>query len=220
MGHDAGHLIFWKPLASTLDDPAGLLKSLEASRLPTVLDDVDQEAVFAALKQTYRSFKPTQPVELDFPKQETAITIAWSAKHFTFFFEGDAFKQMDRVSLLMSKLGLACFDALADKQFTADAPPRFIGSPEEEARWRIYEKVSMERRNALLAEMGFPVDPKTNVSPGMRDLLRTDPEKFRKINNEYMKRVIAATTGPEVLAEVNRRMALRAARRAKSTPKE
>lgn len=218
MGHDAGHLIFWKPVANTLDDPAGLLRSLEASPLPAVLDDIDQKAVFAALKQTYRSFKPPQPVELDFPKQETAITITWSAKHFAFFFEGDAFKQMDRVSLLMSNLGLACYDVLADRQFTSDAPPRFIGSPDEEARWKMYEKVGMERRNALLAEMGFPVDPKTDLSPGMRELLRTDPEKFRKINNEFMKRVTAVTTGPEVWAEVDRRMALRTARQAKKSP--
>jgi hypothetical protein len=217
MGHDAGHLIFWKPLARTLDDPAGLLRSLEASSLPAVLDDIDQKAVFAALKKTYRSFRPPQPVELDFPKQETAVTITWSGKHFAFFFEGDAFKQMDRVSMLMSKLGLACYDALADKQFTTNAPARFIGSPDEEARWKMYEKVAMERSNALLAEMGFPVDPKTNLSPGLRELFRTDPERARTINNDFMKRVGSVTTGADVWAEVDRRMALRAARQAKKS---
>ena len=154
MGHDAGHLIFWKPRAD-LGDAASVLRSVEASGLAAVLDDIDVDTVLSTLKKTYRSFKPPQPVELDFPKQETAITISWSTRHFSFFFEGDAFKQMDRVSLLMSTLGLACYDVLATKQFTPEAPPRFIGSPEEEARWKMYEKVAMERRNALSAEMGF-----------------------------------------------------------------
>jgi hypothetical protein len=141
MGHDAGHLVFWKPKVAKVSDPAGVLKALEAGELPAALTEIDVPRVLTELRRIYRTFKARSPAEIDLPKPETAITISWSARHFSFFFEGDAFKQMDKVSLVMSRLGLSTYDVLAAKIYATDAPPRFVGTAEEEARFKIYWRI-------------------------------------------------------------------------------
>jgi hypothetical protein len=153
MSHDAGQFFFWRPVTQPLANPAALANALHAGQAPPELHDLDLPAILAAIKKAYRSFNPDDPF-IDIPRQQTAITFGWSTKHISAFFEGDAFRQMDKVSLLMSSLGLACYDILSSQSHTVDALPRFLADPLMDAFNRILVRIKDDFYNNFFASLG------------------------------------------------------------------
>ncbi len=157
MSHDAGQFYFRRPASHFLPDPAAIVAALAVGQVPPELHDLDLPGILAAIKKAYRAFNAGNPF-IDIPRQQTAITFNWSVKHVAAFFEGDAFRQMDKVALLMSSLGLACYDALASKTYTADAPPRFTADPLTEAYDRILLRIQEDFSNKFLTSRGYPAE--------------------------------------------------------------
>lgn len=97
--------------------------------------------ILAALRQQYPSFDPqAEFVEIDIPEVKNAIEPRWSRKHFHFTFYRDAFKQMDRVTELMTRLGLACYAGTKTLYSVEQPPPSFAGTPEEQTFYNALDK--------------------------------------------------------------------------------
>lgn len=135
MGMETGWLSFWRVKAGKKAKPEATYEALQDGKEPSALDDLPVDHVLAALKQQYPSFDPSAEfIEIDIPEEETAIEPQWNKKHFHFTFYGDAFKQMDRVTEVMTGLGLACYDAGTKTMYSVEKPPpSFQGTPEEQA---------------------------------------------------------------------------------------
>jgi hypothetical protein len=214
MSHDAGQLLFWRPTTQPLANPAALVAALDAGHAPTELHDLDIPAILAALKKTYPSFNPDDPF-IDVPPQQTAITFKWSPKHVAAFFEGDPFRQMDKLSLLMSSLGLACYDAFTSQAFTADAPPRFVADPLTEAYDRILSRIQVDFSNNFLASRGYPVDKKLGFSPALRRIARVNSLKSMELTSQMQDAWKAYRNSFEYAEELHKRWTSYKARHAK-----
>src|SRR4051794_33317118 len=68
------------------------------------------------------------------PKRKPRSCRKWDKKHFRFTFYGNGERQMDRVVELMTRFGLACYDAATRKMYSVGAPPpSFQGTPEDQS---------------------------------------------------------------------------------------
>src|SRR5687768_8032634 len=104
MGMETGWLSFWRVQVGTKTKPEATYDALQDGKEPGALDDLPVDDILAALTEQYPCFDPkAEFAEIDIPEEETAIEPRWSKKHFHFTFYGDAFKQMDRVTELMTR---------------------------------------------------------------------------------------------------------------------
>jgi len=147
MAIEAGCLWFWRPKRNQAVKPEELCGLLSDHQRPTELHDLPVDDILSALKRQYPALEwnmEARAGEVDIPEEQTAIEPRWSAKHFFFTFYGDARKQMHRVVQLMTKFGLACYDAGERKMHTVRKPPRFVGTVRQEALTAMWDKVMME----------------------------------------------------------------------------
>jgi hypothetical protein len=144
---EAGWLWFWHLKPRKKSDPEALSEQLADGKVPAELQELPVDEILAALQEQYPSLlldRDARAGEVDMPEEQTAIEPCWSSKHFVFTFYGDAWKQMDRVVELMTRFGLACYDSGERKMYTVQKPPRFTGTPDQEAIQAEWEKVMRE----------------------------------------------------------------------------
>lgn len=157
---ETGWLSFWRVKAGKKPKPEATYDALQDGKEPAALDDLPVDDILAALKQQYPSFDPNAEfVEVDIPEEETAIEPRWNKKHFHFTFYGDAFKQMDRVTELMTRLGLACYDAGTKTMYSVEQPPpSFEGTPEEQTFYNALDKTLSDAAANARASTTNPQD--------------------------------------------------------------
>lgn len=138
MGMETAWLSFWRVKPGKKAKPQATYDALQDGKEPATLDDLPVDDILAAIKKQYPRFDPkAEFAEIDIPKEQTTIEPRWNKKHFHFTFFGDAFKQMDRVTKLMTRLGLACYDAGTKTMYSVEQPPpSFQGAPDDQ----IYDK--------------------------------------------------------------------------------
>lgn len=143
---ETGWLSFWRVKAGKKAKPQATYDALQEGKEPAALEDLPVDDILAAIKRQYPSFDPkAEFVEIDIPVEEAAIEPRWSKKHFHFTFFGDAFKQMDRVTELMTRLGLACYDAGTKTMYSIQKPPpSFEGTPDEQMFHDAFDKTFSE----------------------------------------------------------------------------
>lgn len=147
MAVEAGRLWFWRLKPRKKADPETLCEQLADNTAPPDLEAIPVKEILAALKKLYPSCsldRAKQVGEADFPDEEAAFEPRWSSSHFVFTFYGNAWKHMDRVVELMTRLGLPCYVAGERRMYTLKNPPRFTGTADEEAIQSEWEKVMME----------------------------------------------------------------------------
>lgn len=144
---EAGWLWFWRLKPGKTADPARVCEQLVDDNAPAELETLPAEEVLAALQAHYPTLeldRDTRAGDVDLPDEQTAFELRWSNRHFAFTFYGDAWKQMDCVVDLMTKLSLPCYDFGERKMYTTKRPPRFTGTRDEEAIVKEWERVMME----------------------------------------------------------------------------
>lgn len=157
---ETGWLSFWRVKAGKKAKPDATYDALQEGKDPAALEDLPVDDILAALKQQYLSFDPNAEfVEIDIPDEETAIEPRWSKKHFHYTFYGDAFRQMDRVTKLMTRLGLACYDAGTKTMYSVEAPPpSFEGTPEDQTFFNALDKTLSKAAADARASTSNPQD--------------------------------------------------------------
>ncbi len=157
---ETGWLSFWRVKAGEKAKQEATYDALQDGKEPSALDDLPVDEILAAIKQQYPSFDPkAEFVEIDIPEEETAIEPRWNKKHFHFTFYGDAFKQMDRVTELMTRHGLACYDAGTKTMYSVDEPPpSFEGTPEEQIFHEAFDTILSEAAAKARATAANPME--------------------------------------------------------------
>ena len=153
MPSEAGWLWFWRLRPGMSVDPENLCERLEDDEEPPELVDLPVEEILAALSAQYPSLDLDRERgfgEVKLPEEDTTIEPRWGKSHFCFAFYGDAWQQMDRVVELMTRFGLPCYEAYHEqKMYTVEDPPRFAGTPEEEALERDVDEILKEEASKL-----------------------------------------------------------------------
>jgi hypothetical protein len=166
---ETGWLAFWRVKAGQKVDPPATYDALQEGKQPAALEDVPVDDILAEIKRRYPTFDPENEVEVDIPEEEAAFVPHWDEKHFRFTFYGDPERQMDRVVELMTRFGLACYNAGTRTMYSeTEPPPSFQGTPEEQ-----------QRSTALDAAMNDAVRQAHAAS--------SDPKERLKMVTEMMK---------------------------------
>jgi hypothetical protein len=187
MAVEAGWLWFWRQKRGKKIAAESICRALSEDERVTDLEDLPVEEILTALKKQYPKIKfdrKNRAGEVDIPDEQTAIEPRWSGKHFVFTFYGDAWKQMERVVELMTKFKLPCYDSGERKVYTLSKPPRFTGTPDEEALNAEWENVMLEEAAKIEALASDPREmlkrKKAFVDSGGME--RAREEAVRRVN--------------------------------------
>jgi hypothetical protein len=143
MATEAGTLLFWKPAGGKRKAPAPgkVYKALLSGDQPDYAEDLPVEQIVLALAEQYPGLERTGKAfaEVDLDAEQAGIEMAWNRKHFCLDFYGDAVRQMEAATALMSQFGCSCYWVDDGQLYPPDTPPKFYDAEFDEHMDKVFD---------------------------------------------------------------------------------